>query len=270
MSKKLLSLSIVIPVYNEERYLKRCLDSIATQEVKPNEVIVVDNSSTDKSVEIAKSYSFVTLMYEKRQHQAFAQKTGFDAAKSEIIGRIDADIILPSDWVQKVTAEFTANPKLVALTGEPYPYDIYLKKTAIFIFNFYNGLASTIAGARMLWGANCAIKKEAWDKVSDKVLLRGDIWEDFDMSFCLAKVGKIKLCKDLSVATSFRAVHQSLFRQVRYHIRSFRTFHFRTSWWRTFLFVFSRLTIVIVGLIVLFDLYILQPLMKRLGKFNPP
>src|ERR1035437_9021599 len=98
MNIKPLTLAIVIPVYNEEFYLKACLNSIAKQTVAPDEVIVVDNNSTDKSVQIAKSYKFVKLLHEKRQHQVFAQATGFNAIKSDIIGRIDADSILPPDW----------------------------------------------------------------------------------------------------------------------------------------------------------------------------
>ena len=55
MAQKALTLSIVIPVFNEERYIKACLDSIAAQTVKLDEVIVVDNNSTDKTVLIAKN-----------------------------------------------------------------------------------------------------------------------------------------------------------------------------------------------------------------------
>jgi glycosyltransferase involved in cell wall biosynthesis len=267
MSKKPLSLSIVIPVYNEQRYLASCLDAIARQDIKPDEVIVVDNNSTDKTVEIAESYKFVTVMHEKRQHQAFAQKTGFDKAVGDIIGRIDADVILPQEWVKNVKKHFKNIPELVALTGEPDPYDIYLKKTGIFIFDFYNQIATEIAGVRLLWGANCAIKRSAWLQISDEVLQRPDIWEDFDLSFCLKDLGKIKLFKDIKVRTSFRAVHATFTNQISYHIRSFRVFYLRTNILKTSLFVLSRLTIVLVGIIVLVDLCVLQPILRRRGHY---
>src|SRR5437868_10767389 len=109
MSNKPLTLSIVIPAYNEENYLKACLDSVAKQSLKPDEVIVVDNNSTDRTVEIAKRYKFVKVLYEKRQHQVFAQATGFNAAKGEILGRIDADSILSPDWAKKIIAAFDAD-----------------------------------------------------------------------------------------------------------------------------------------------------------------
>jgi glycosyltransferase involved in cell wall biosynthesis len=271
MSKKPLSLSIVIPVYNEQRYIGACLDAISRQSENPDEVIVVNNNSTDNTVKIAKSYKFVTLIHEKRQHQSFAQKKGFDYASSDIIGRIDADSVLPEDWVEKVKKDFKNKPGLVAVTGEPDPYDIYLKKTGVFIFNFFNSLASRIAGVRMIWGANCAIRKSAWLKISNKVMQRPDIWEDFDLAFCLKGLGKIKQDKKLVVKTSFRAVHHSFLGQIQFHIRSFRTFYLEAGFIKTLLFIFSRIPIILVGLIVLFDLYILQPIMRRRGhKFEVP
>ena len=65
-AKNKLTLSIVIPVFNEQRYIKACLDSIAAQTVKPDEVIVVDNNSTDKTVQIAKKYKFDRANYAAR------------------------------------------------------------------------------------------------------------------------------------------------------------------------------------------------------------
>src|SRR6266404_9608138 len=106
MLSKTLTLTIVIPAYNEQGYIKACLDSIKNQSEAPNEVIVVDNNSTDKTVEIARKYSFVKVIHEKRQHQVFAQAAGFNLAKGDIIGRIDADSVLPADWVRKIKAAF--------------------------------------------------------------------------------------------------------------------------------------------------------------------
>jgi glycosyltransferase involved in cell wall biosynthesis len=102
MIRKALSLSIVIPVYNEQSHLKACLDSIAKQEDYPDEVIVVDNNSTDKTCDIAKSYPFVKLAREKKQGVLSARTKGFNLAKSDFIGRIDADTVLPPTWIKDV------------------------------------------------------------------------------------------------------------------------------------------------------------------------
>jgi len=106
VSKKPLTLSIIIPVYNEQSHLKTCLESIAWQTEPPDEVIVVDNNSLDNSVEIAKEFSFVKVITEKRQGVLWARNKGFNKATSEIIGRIDADSILSENWCENVRKIF--------------------------------------------------------------------------------------------------------------------------------------------------------------------
>jgi glycosyltransferase involved in cell wall biosynthesis len=249
---KSLTLSIVIPIYNEERYLKACLDSIASQILPPDEVIVVDNNSTDKSLEIAKRYKFVKIMHEPRQHQVYAQVTGFNAAKGDIIGRIDADSVLPNTWVETAISAFT-DPKTVAITGPPIPYDVPLKWLAITVFRTYIFIAGAIAGHSLLWGANCAIRKSAWGNIKDQVLMRNDIWEDYDMSFCLRKVGKISYIRKLKMGASFRAVYSSFSKYTDYQFRSVRTFYYRTNLFRLGLFTLLWSTTFLLYPVVAID-----------------
>ncbi len=260
MNKDSLTLTIVIPVFNEERYLKACLEAIAAQSEKPDEVIVVNNNSTDKSVEIAKSFKFVKVIDEARQHQSFAQSAGFDAAKSDILGRIDADSMLPPDWVEKVKNTFAAKPDIVALTGAGRPYDVVLDGFGRAVFRFYNWLASSLGGTRMLWGSNCAIRRSAWLKVKNKTSLGDKYWEDQDLSFCLAAIGPIYLLKGLEIATSFRAVHEPFWRQISYQFRSVRVFYRRRGFFIAALYTLLWYTMVPLFFVVMFDSYVLKPL----------
>ena len=237
MSNKSLALSIIIPAYDEEDYIGACLDSIAAQTAKPLEVIIVDNNSTDKTVQIAKEHQFVKILHEKRQHQVFAQAAGFNAARGDILGRIDAASILPKDWVEKVTAAFVADQKLVAVTGGADPYDVPLKWLGSAIFHGYIYLAGLIGGQRMLWGSNCAVTKAGWRKIKNTVLMRPDIWEDYDMAFCLKRHGKISYVPDNLVGVSFRAMHTTFGHHVSYQFRSVRTFYYRANPLRLALFV---------------------------------
>lgn len=239
--EKALTLSIVIPAFNEERYIKACLDSIAAQTVMPDEVIVVNNNSTDKTVEIAKSYSFVTLLHEKRQHQVFAQATGFNAASSDILGRIDADSILPSDWVFKIKNSFE-DKNVAAVTGGANPYDAPLRWLGIAIVHTYVFIVGLIAGHQMIWGANCAVSKKAWNRVKGKVLMRPDIWEDYDLSFCLKDVGNIKFVSKNRVGVSFRSLHTTFAKYISYQFRSVRTFYLRKNFLRLGLFCILWIT----------------------------
>ena len=258
MNRKALTLSIVIPVYNEQRYLKACLDSIKRQAVKPDEVIVVDNNSTDRTVEIARSYPFVRLLREARQHQSFAQKTGFDAAKGDIIGRIDGDTILPPDWVECIKSFFEQEPSTVALTGAAMPYDVSLKWFGKIIQRFYNTLGSIAAGKRMLWGTNMALRRTAWRQISTKVLQRADIWEDYDASFLLAELGAVRFLAGIEVGTSFRAVHKPFGKQLEYQFRAVRTFNLRASPLQTALMALIWGSMVIIYPLTVLDQYVLR------------
>jgi glycosyltransferase involved in cell wall biosynthesis len=264
-NNKKLTLSIVIPVYNEQRYLKACLDSIASQIVAPDEVIVVDNNSTDNTVKIAKSYSFVLVLHESRQHQSFAQATGFNAAGSDIIGRIDADSILPIDWVRNVKNYFAVQPDLVGITGGTLPYDMAVKRGSSRVFKFYNVCASRLAGTRMLWGANCAIRRSTWQHIRGKVLQRPDIWEDYDISFLLGTLGQLQFVNNIDAESSFRAVHQSLLTQTDYQFRAVRTFYIRAGMFKATILFCIWITMYFMYLLVLLDRFILAPVYKILG-----
>jgi cellulose synthase/poly-beta-1,6-N-acetylglucosamine synthase-like glycosyltransferase len=259
MFNKALSLSIVIPVYNEENYLKACLDSIANQIEKPDEVIVVDNNSTDKTVQIASSYSFVKLLHEKKQHQSFAQIKGVDNARSDIIARIDADTILHADWVQNAKKHFSAHPGAIAITGPADFYDVPLKAAAQSLFHSYHFvLASKIAGHGMLWGANCAFRKSSWQEIKADLLKRSDIWEDYDLSFLLARYGQINYCEEIKAGCSLRAAHKEVKQLYTYQIRGIRTFKIRTSKLRSGLFLLCWSTMAIFVPIAVIDHLILK------------
>lgn len=258
MSNNSLTLSIIIPVYNEEGYIGKCLDSIVAQTLKPHEVIVVDNNSVDRTVEIAQEYSFVKVLREERQHQVFAQARGFNEATGDILGRIDADSILPVDWADKVIKAFADDPKLIAVTGGADPYDVPLKWLGSAIFHGYIYLAGLIAGHRLLWGSNCAIRAAGWQKIKRKVMMRPDIWEDYDMAFCLKSHGEIGYIPKNIVGVSFRAMHTTFAQHVSYQFRSVRTFGLRTNRLRLTSFCLLWLWTFLVYPLAAFDDWLLQ------------
>ncbi|HEX5797363.1 MAG TPA: glycosyltransferase family 2 protein [Candidatus Saccharimonadales bacterium] len=257
--QKAYALSIIIPAYNEENYLSDCLESIARQTVGPIDVIVVDNNSTDDTVEIARRFDFVKIKAEKRQHQTYAQHTGFDSASGEIIGRIDADTILPADWAEKVLAQFAKHPDIVAVTGSGVAYDIVLKDFGRYIHRRYFRLANSFAGHALLWGSNCAFRGSFWPKVRNDILLRSDIWEDYDLGFCLAKHGKIQNMIDNDVLISYRSIHKQPIQQLKYHFRSVTTFYLRRGLAVSSMFGLLWSSILLLGPVVAVDYYILRP-----------
>lgn len=207
--RKALTLSIIIPAYNEERHLPACLESIAAQTVKPYEVIVVDNNSTDGTVATTKPYGFVKVVRENTQGRVWARNCGFDAAKGEIICRIDADTILPNDWLERVQGFYDQPSNLdTALTGGCYFYNIRLP-------NFYGWMQGQIAfrlnrllvGHYITFGSNMAFPRRLWSQVRDQMCLRDDIHEDLDFAIHFHNAGyPITYDETLKVGIKMRRV----------------------------------------------------------------
>lgn len=83
--------SVIVPVYNGQRYLEATLKSIFDQDYEPVEIIVVDDGSTDGTAEIVKSYPVVRYIYQNNQGPSAARNTGIAAAQGEMIAFLDAD-----------------------------------------------------------------------------------------------------------------------------------------------------------------------------------
>ncbi|NUM34005.1 MAG: glycosyltransferase family 2 protein [Candidatus Brocadiae bacterium] len=83
--------SVIVPVYNREKYLSLALDSILSQTYSPIELIVVDDGSTDQSAKIAKSYQQVHYIYQNNQGPAGARNTGIAQAKGHYLAFLDSD-----------------------------------------------------------------------------------------------------------------------------------------------------------------------------------
>jgi len=185
--------SIVIPAYNEEDHLRRCLESIAAQTVKPYEVIVVDNNSSDQTAAVARSFPFVTVVTAEQQGIVHARNAGFNAATGDIIGRIDSDVVMPPNWVAYIQA-FYARPENQnrAWTGSGYFYNVRFSRLISWVYaQLAFKINRLISGCSSLWGSNMAITRAQWLAVRDEVHNRTDIHEDLDLTLHLAAAGYV-------------------------------------------------------------------------------
>jgi glycosyltransferase involved in cell wall biosynthesis len=126
--KKLINMNtplvtVVVPVYNEEKYLKKCLESLSSQQYTNIEIIVIDDGSTDRSVAIIKKFN-VQILHQKHKGPGAARNKGIKEAKGEIIVLADADMWYDQDYVTNlikpilakksvgtfIKEEFVANP----------------------------------------------------------------------------------------------------------------------------------------------------------------
>jgi glycosyltransferase involved in cell wall biosynthesis len=212
MINKTLTLTIVIPAYNEQSYLAACLDSIADQTIMPTEVIVVDNNSTDDTIKIAKEYSFVKVMKEKKQGVFFASRKGFNAAKSDVIGRIDADTILPSSWVESIQDHLAEN-SVAAVTGPVNYYDMPLPHANYWFDHMMRVLTYNLAydNSPFLYGSNLAIRRKVWRQLASRLCTDPDIHEDIDLAIHVKQKGhEIVYSKSLLSGASGRRYNDGM------------------------------------------------------------
>ena len=98
------AVSIIVPVYNVEKYLRECLDSILNQTFKDFELILIDDGSKDKSGEIcdeyAKIYNNITVVHQKNQGQAAARNNGVKISEADWIMFVDSDDVIHPDLLQ--------------------------------------------------------------------------------------------------------------------------------------------------------------------------
>lgn len=106
-------ISCIIPVYNAEAYLAQSIDSALAQSRPPDEIILVDDGSTDGSAEIAKRYGdAVTYAYQANGGPASARNRGLDMARGALIAFLDADDWWLPEALERHLAHFAANASL--------------------------------------------------------------------------------------------------------------------------------------------------------------
>ena len=113
-----MDVSVIIPCRNEERYITQCLDALSNQTCAKDryEIIVVDNMSTDRTVEFARSYPQVTLIQEPKLGSYAARNAGVRLSKGHILAFTDADCVADPDWLERIVDELS-DGKTALLVG---------------------------------------------------------------------------------------------------------------------------------------------------------
>ena len=109
--------SVIVPVYNRERFLRDTLDSIFALDYEPFEVVVVDDGSTDGSAAIAESYDGVRCIRQENSGPAAARNAGVDVSQGEFIAFVDSDdVVLPHKLSAQV-GYLLDHPEIAATLG---------------------------------------------------------------------------------------------------------------------------------------------------------
>jgi len=182
--------AVVIPVYNEQSFIKACLEALSRQTLMPDTVLIVNNNCTDDTLSIALQYPFVTVINETRQGICAATKKGLDTAAEhyDIILRCDADCIPPPTWVERTMQRFN-DKDIQVLTGPGEFYDLAgVKKwfAELCYMKMYFWCVGAALHQKPVFGSNFALRASIWKRISNATHLdRQDIHDDMDMSYHL-------------------------------------------------------------------------------------
>ena len=112
------SISVVVPVYNAQRTLANCLEALLAQDYPDHlvQIIAVDNNSTDRSAQIARSYPLTFLERKDKQSSYAARNLGLQNATGDIVLFTDSDCVARPDWISKFLTVFD-DPDVVGAGG---------------------------------------------------------------------------------------------------------------------------------------------------------
>lgn len=110
-------LSVIIPAYNEEKDIEATIKSLKEQSLIPNEIIIVDDGSTDRTIEIAKAYK-VKILSQNHKGPGVARNQGAKNAKGEILIFVDADMTFDKDYIKNLVKPIEKSKEIIGTTHD--------------------------------------------------------------------------------------------------------------------------------------------------------
>jgi glycosyltransferase involved in cell wall biosynthesis len=206
-----LTISVIVCAHNEARYISACLHSLLAQSRPPDEILVVNNASTDATRTVAERVPHVRVVDEPRKGLVIARETGRREATGDVLVYLDADCRAPLLWLERVERRFQRQAALIALSG-PYryydwdwwgralirAYDFTVAPATQFLVKYVLGIGT------IFYGGNFAVRREALDAIGGfdtSIEFHG---EDTNLGRRLYATGRVALCYDCYLYTSAR------------------------------------------------------------------
>jgi glycosyltransferase involved in cell wall biosynthesis len=207
-----MSISVIVPAYNEERYLGEALKSIQKakefllkKDAVPVEIIVVDNGSTDSTSDIALS-SGASVVKETKHNVARVRNAGASFAKGKVLVFIDADTIVPDELLWRINEVMVSQ----SCFGGAVDTDYRATKTLVNIYLHLWRILGRLAG--MAQGATQFCRREVYASMLgyDEALYMG---EDIDFYWRMKQFAKrqnahVCFIEDIQVVPSARRFNQ--------------------------------------------------------------
>jgi GT2 family glycosyltransferase len=176
MSVTEVTISFIIPMHNEDRTIAQCLDAIDSERTRNDEIIVVDNGSTDHSIAIVSGFSEIELLHKPGVKVAALRNAGARVARGDLLAFIDADCVVCKGYRTNLLAAFKepdvgASGSKVNLPNNPH----WIEKA------WYSQKRGTAAKVNYINSGNLAVRKKIFDQLGgfDETLTTGE-----DSEFC--------------------------------------------------------------------------------------
>ena len=198
--------SILVPAYNEEQSISSCLNSLISVVYDDKEIIVIDDASTDRTVQAIEKLLYkgiVLVRREKNGGRAAALNSGLQRAAGDVIITTDADTVVPSDWLQRFKSCFEQQG-VVAVGGayQAYNKDKSLVNATSILDQILNVVFRKSLVPNKLSGVNSAIIRKV---LLDLGGFNENSWwsEDSELGWKLKRTGKVVYDPDNVVNTTY-------------------------------------------------------------------
>ena len=202
---------MIVCAYNEARFLSACLHSLLAQTRPADEIIVINNASTDETGAIAREVAGVRVIDEPAKGLVRARETARHASTSDILAYVDADCRAPLQWLEYIERRFERRDGVVAVTG-PYrfydwdaigrllirAYDCVVAPPTHLVVHYGLGVGA------VLYGGNFAVRRLALERIGGFDRTVDFHGEDTNLGRRLTPVGTVEMARECWVWTSAR------------------------------------------------------------------
>ncbi len=209
-----MTMSVIVCAHNEARFISQCLFSLLTQTRPPDEILVINNASTDETAAVARAVPGVRVIDEPRKGLVVARETARRAARGDVLAYLDADCRAPIYWLERLERRFEESESRMAVTGPYRFYDWDLASRMLILAYDIVVAAPThllvhkaLRLGAVLYGGNFAVRREGLAQIGGfdcSIEFHG---EDTNLGRRLTPLGRVELCADCWMWTSARRYH---------------------------------------------------------------